>query len=219
MKNAKIYDEIIKNINFISKPVKTCISRQTGEQTIFYDIDIEKMPNIELYWEFIGIYDKYNLLRGRSLNLSTYASFRQQIILYDSAIVYIIPALKEAYEKYVSENFYGKDIDLKGVKGKAFQLDWFNEVYVTDKKFKTSFQTKIEEIENSYRLKANIELPKDYALESWEMAWVDYVERYNINDYVFKCKDILKNHTKYPAIKDYIEYIKEAEKILHRKLR
>ena len=37
-----IYKAITKDIKFISKFVKKCQSRQTGEKTVFYDIDIVK---------------------------------------------------------------------------------------------------------------------------------------------------------------------------------
>ena len=37
-----IYKAITKDIKFISKFVKKCQNRQTGDKTVFYDIDIVK---------------------------------------------------------------------------------------------------------------------------------------------------------------------------------
>ena len=42
-KTEEIYKQITKDAKFISKFVKKAQSRQTGEKTVFYDIDIEKM--------------------------------------------------------------------------------------------------------------------------------------------------------------------------------
>ena len=42
-KTEEIYEQITKDVKFISKFVKKAQSRQTGEKTVFYDIDIEKM--------------------------------------------------------------------------------------------------------------------------------------------------------------------------------
>ena len=41
-KREVIYKAITKDIKFISKFVKKCQNRQTGEKTVFYDIDIVK---------------------------------------------------------------------------------------------------------------------------------------------------------------------------------
>ena len=49
-KREAIYKEITKDIKFVNKFVKKCQSRQTGEKTVFYDIDIVKMP-LEGVWE------------------------------------------------------------------------------------------------------------------------------------------------------------------------
>ena len=68
-----IYKEITKDIKFISKFVKKCQSRQTGEKTVFYDIDIVKMPQEDTWGEFSQLYSKYHLLRGHILNFSMYA--------------------------------------------------------------------------------------------------------------------------------------------------
>lgn len=215
-KKEDIYKQITKDVKFVSKFVKKCQSRQNGEKTVFYDIDIEKLPIIKPYGEFIGLSNKYYKLRGRSLNLSMYASIKESIFLDDSAICYIIPALKYAYEDYVKDNFYGKEIEFEGEICKAFQIDWFDEVYIADKKIETVFQKKIKELEEHYQSKINkFEYPKEYEPESWERAWIDYVERYDTHDYLFNCQEMI-NHPENYGI-DVDEYIKEAEKITHRK--
>lgn len=218
-KREAIYKEITKNVKFVSKFVKKCQSRQTGEKTVFYDIDIENMPVTGVWGEFNTQYNKYYRLLGRSLNLSMYSAIKRGEILNNSVRCYIIPAVKRAYEKYVEENFYGKEIEFEGEKCKAYQIDWFDEVYVAKEKIKTSFQKKIEEIEYKYRVRTDWEYPKQYEPESWERAWIDYVERYNIHDYFFNCQEMIKHPEIYSGIKDIDEYIREAEKILHRKIR
>ena len=223
-KTEEIYKQITKDVKFISKFVKKAQSRQTGEKTVFYDIDIEKMPLEGTYGEFNQLYNKYNELRGRSINLSIYASIKQSMLLNDSVMCYIIPALKYAYENYVKDNFYGKEIEFEYYQGifmkaKAYQIDWFDEVYVAKEKIKTAFQKNIEELEKHYQLKynENYEYLKEYELESWEKAWIDYVERYDINDYLFNCKNMIEHPEYYSGIKNINEYIMEAEKITHKK--
>ena len=222
-KKEEIYKQINKDVKFVSKFVKKAQSRQTGEKTVFYDIDIEKLPQEKIYGEFNQLYNKYHKLLGRSFNLSMYASIKQSMFLDDSIRVYIIPALKYAYENYLKENFYGKEIEFEEypgcfVKAKAFQIDWFDEVYIADKKIETTFQKKIKELEEHYQSKINkFEYPKEYEPESWERAWIDYVERYDIHDYLFNCQNMIDHPENYSGIKNIDEYIKEAEKITHRK--
>ena len=111
------------------------------------------MP-LECTWgEFNQLYNKYNDLRGRSINLSIYVSIKQSMLINDSVICYIIPALKYAYENYVRDNFYGKEIEFEDypgifIKAKAYQIDWFDEVYVAKEKIKTSFQKILKNLGN-----------------------------------------------------------------------
>ena len=222
-RDEEIYKQITKDVKFVSKFVKKAQSRQTGEKTVFYDIDIDKLPQLRTWGEYIRLADKYNYIRGRSLNLSMYASIKHSMFLDSSVRFYIIPALKYAYENYLKENFYGKEVEFEEypgyfIKAKAYQIDWFDEVYVSNEKFKTSFQKKIEEIEEKYKIKANLEYPKEYEPESWERAWIDYVERYDIHDYLFNCREMIKHPENYSGIENIDEYIKEAEKIIRRKL-
>lgn len=89
-KREAIYKEITKDIKFVSKFVKKCQSRQTGEKTVFYDIDIVKMPLEGVWGEFNVPYNKYHQLLGRSLNLSTYASIKQGMLFNDSVRCYMV---------------------------------------------------------------------------------------------------------------------------------
>lgn len=223
--HEEIYNRITKDIKFVSKFIKKAQSRQIGEKTVFYDIDIDKLPRIEPLGEYFQLFNKYHKLRGHSLNLSMYASIKQSMFLADSVRFYIIPALKYAYENYVRDNFYGKEIDFeeypgKFTKAKAYQIDWFDEVYKADKKIETTFQKKIKEIEEQYQSKIdNFKYPKEYEPESWEKAWIDYVERYDIHRYINDCQDMINHPEIYSGIKNIDEYIREAEKITHRKFR
>ena len=100
---------------------------------------------------------------------------------------------------YFSQELSGYEIDfeeypVKFTKAKAFQIDWFDEVYIADKKIETIFQKKIKEIEEQYQSKIdNFKYPKEYEPESWEKAWIDYVERYDIHRYINDCQDMI-NH-------------------------
>ena len=217
-KREAIYKEITKDIKFISKFVKKCQSLQTGEKTVFYDIDIKKMPISKTYGEFSNQFNhKYDILRGRSINLSMYVAIKQEMMINNSIRIYIIPAVKWAYENYVIENFCGKEIEFEGEKYKAFQIDWFDEVYVAKEKIKTTFQKKIEEIEEKYRNIPYCNYYEKYHPESWERAWIDYVERYDIHEYLYNCKNMRSHPKEYPHIKNHMEYLKTAEKILHKK--
>ena len=69
-RHEEIYKQIAKDVKFVSKFVKKAQSRQTGEKTVFYDIDIDKLPRIEPWGEYFQLFNKYNQLRCRSLNLS-----------------------------------------------------------------------------------------------------------------------------------------------------
>ena len=153
-----------------------------------------------------------------------YASIKQSMFLDSSVRLYIIPALEYAYDNYLKENFYGKEVEFEEypgyfVKAKAYQIDWFDEVYVSNEKFKTSFQKKIEDIKEKYKIKNDWEYPKQHEPESWERAWIDYVERYDIDDYLFNCQEMINHPENYSGIKNIDEYIREAEKITHRKFR
>lgn len=216
-KKETIYNQITKDVKFISKFVKKCQCRQSGEKTVFYDIDIEKMPSINFYGEFIYLANKYDKLQGRSINLSMYASIKREILINDSVRTYIIPAVELAYDKYIHENFYGKEIEFEGEKVKAFQIDWFHEVYMSSERFETTFQKKINNIKEKYNKENLYDYLKEYETESWEQAWIDYVERYDIHDYLFNCQNMIDHPENYSGIENIEEYIKEAEKITHKK--
>ena len=101
-KQEAIYKEITKDTKFVSKFVKKCQSRQTGEKTVFYDIDIEKMPQIGIWGEFNKLYDKYHILIGRSLNLSMYAHIQESMLLNDSVNNYNECAGRSSYLYFAS---------------------------------------------------------------------------------------------------------------------
>lgn len=221
-KKEAIYNQITKDVKFISKFVKKCQCRQSGEKTVFYDIDIEKMPSINFYGEFIYLANKYDKLQGRSINLSMYASIKREILINDSVRTYIIPAVERAYDKYIHENLYGKEIEFEEypgcfVKAKAFQIDWFHEVYISNERFETTFQKKINNIKEKYNKENLYDYLKEYEPESWEKAWIDYAERYDIHDYLFNCQNMIDHPEEYSGIENIEEYIREAEKITHKK--
>ena len=117
----------------------------------------------------------------------------------------------------VIDDFYGNNGEYYYIPCKKFQIDWFDEVFVTDEeKIPTTFQKWIKDIKEKEQNKwSNFEwkLPEP---ESWEKAWIDYVECESIERFYNMCKDIRRNPEEFPGIKNYIEYLKEAEKILHR---
>ena len=133
---------------------------------------------------------------------------------------YFLPGIKAAYEDYVRDNFYGKDGEYYGEQVKNFQIDWFDEVFVADEKIPTTFQKwydeQMQKHNDIWKELVDYKLPEP---EAWERAWFDYVERYDIHRYVYDCKDMIMHPENYSHIKNILEYIKEAEKILGKKFR
>lgn len=212
----EVFEKIKPLCEFKSTFVKKCQSRQTGEKDVFYDIELVKWPSVQVYdTETYKLLNKYNKIRGRSQWLSNYACYREDIIMNNYICYYFLPAINAAYEDYVRDNFYGKDGEYQGEKVKNFQIDWFDEVFIADEKIPTTFQKQYKEQRKHYD--KLIEW-KGGESESWERAWVDYVERYDIHRYVYDCKDMIMHPESYSHIKNIPEYIKEAEKILGRKL-
>lgn len=170
----EIFNKIKPLCKFLKKFVKKCQSRQTGEKTVFYDIELEKFPSIIIYDSKIKQeIDKYNKIRGHSQLLSMYAVYKQDILEHTYINTYFIPAIEEAYEDYLHDNLYGKDDIFEGESVKNFQIDWFDEVYIANKKIHTAFQTSIKEIKDRWQKypEWNYKEP-----ESWERAWIDSVE-------------------------------------------
>lgn len=215
-----VFEKIKPLCEFKSTFVKKAQSRQTGEKDVFYDIELVNYPIVKVYdTETYNLLNKYNKIRGRSQWLSNYASFKNEMVMEIYIKSYFLPGIKSAYEDYVRENYYGKDGEYEGEKVKNFQIDWFDEVFVADKKIPTTFQKwYAEQIQKHYNIWKEL---IDYKLpepESWERAWVDYVERYDIHRYVYDCKDMVMYPENYSSIKNIPEYIKEAEKILGKKM-
>lgn len=215
----KIIDQIKPYCKFKSTFVKGGISKQTGEYDTFYDIEIESYPLMEILdLKIKKEINKYHKLLGRSFNLSNYVYYKKELAEYHYFIEYFIPAIQEAYDDYLRENFYGKSGEHNYIPCKKFQIDWFDEVFVTDEeKILTTFQKWIKDIKEKEQNKWNNFEWKLSELESWEKAWIDYVECKSIERFYNMCKDIRRNPEEFPGIKNYIEYLKEAEKILHRK--
>ena len=212
----KVFEKIKPLCEFKSTFVKKCQSRQTGEKDVFYDIELVKWPSVQIYdTETYNLLNKYNIIRGRSQWLSNYACFKDEIVMNNYICYYFLPAINDAYEDYVKDNFYGKDGEYYGEQVKNFQIDWFDEVFVADKKISTTFQKWYKEQYAHYDKSIDW---KGGEPESWERAWFDYVERYDIHDYIFNCQEMINHPENYSQIKNIDEYLKEAEKILHRKL-
>ena len=214
-----IIDQIKPYCKFKATFVKGGISNQTGEYDAFYDIEIESYPLMKILdSKTRNEIDKYNKLRGRSKNLSDYACYKQELAEYHYFIDFFEPALNQAYEDYLKENFYGKHGEHNYVPCKKYQIDWFDEVFITDKeKIPTTFQKWIKDIKEKedkrwgdYRYK----LPEP---ESWERAWIDSIEYGTKQEFYNFCCDLRKNPEDYPDISNYIEYLNEASKIIGKK--
>lgn len=173
-----IYDKIKPLCKFKSHIVRRAQSRQTGEKCVFWDIEIESMPLIQIFdIKTKNELDKWNKIRGRSTNLSMYAIYKSEMAMNIYIMGYFLPGIQAAYDNYVHENFYGKDGEYNGEPCKNFQLDWFDEVFVSKEKYLTGFQKWFEDIKYHYQ-KCRKDLC-DYKFpepESWEKAWIDSIE-------------------------------------------
>ena len=206
-----------KDVKFITKFVRKGQSRQDGSKHVFYDvmIDDKTIPNIIVYdHKRQRDIEKWNKIRGRSLNLSYYAAWEQ----YIQESIYVnetyIPAIQKAYDNFVSENLRGKDVIYNGEKCKAWTIDWFDEVFIADKKISTSFDNWLNQFKEKH--KTNWNYPKEYEPNDREKAWIDYTNL-GVTEFYKECLRIkdLDNSTEYFDNKN--DYIDEAQKILHRK--
>lgn len=215
----EIFKLIKPKCKFVSKFVKGGISRQTGEYAAFYDIEIYEFPLLEIYDKNINNQiNKYHKLRGYSQNLSMYACYKQELAENRYAQYYFLPAIEAAYKDYLDENFYGKEGFENGISCKKYQIDWFDEVFVADKKIHTRFQRWYDhlykQIENRWKDLINTELQEP---ESWEKAWIDSIEYESKHQFYNFCCDLRKNPNDYEGIKNPKEYLQEASKIIGRK--
>lgn len=220
----EIFNKIKPLCKFSKKIVKKCQSRQTGEKCIFWDIEIESMPLVQVFdMKTKNELDKWNKIRGRSQALSMYACYKNEMAMNIYIMGYFLPGIQAAYDDYVQENFYGKYGEYFGEPCKNFQLDWFDEVFVSKEKYLTGFQKWFEDIKYYYQKcwkdLCEYKFPEP---ESWERAWIDSVEYETRQRWYYFCtdlvRDLMNNEDNYSGIKNKVEYLKEAEKILHKKL-
>ena len=214
----KIYKRIQQDVQFSSKYVRNGMSRQTGEKCKFYDIELANHPTIQIYEQkLFNEYNRYHKYLGRSLNITTYCYLMKEIAFNEYVLLWYIPGLEYAYEEYLKENFYGKEKSNRYENWKEYQIDWFDEVFKADEKIQTSFQKWLEEFGNTYRNHyVNI---SEIKFENWEYAWVDYIRINSMKNFYYHCSEIIRNPKDFDYIADIDEYLKEAEKILHKKLR
>ena len=216
----EIFQKIKPECKFKSKFVKGGISGQTDEYDAFYDIEIYSYPLMKIYDNKINNQIcKYHKIRGISKYLSTYACYKQSLWEYHYLIFFFLPAINEAYEDYVRENFYGKKGYENGMSCKKFQIDWFDEVFVTDEeKILTSFQIWYKDLyDKKHKQWTEIHEWKHEEPESWERAWIDSVEYDTKQEWYYFCEDLKRNPEDYPDISNPIEYLKEANKITGKK--
>ena len=76
----------------------------------------------------------------------------------------------------------------------------------------------IEELEEKYQYAP--ELPKDMPEPTdREKAWIDrYIVFDTVEDFIIHCHDIMESPDTYAGLKNYIDYIDEAQKITGRRL-
>ena len=216
----EIFDKIKPECKFKSKFIKGGISRQTGEYDAFYDIEIYSYPLMKIYDNKINNQiNKYHKIKGRSKYLSTYAYYKQNLLEYNYLIFFFLPAINEAYEDYVKENFYGKEGFENGISCKKFQIDWFDEVFIAKEKMPTSFQTWYKDLYDKNQKQWSEIYEWEYGEpQNWERAWIDSIEYGTKQEFYIFCCNLRKNPEDYPSISNPIEYLKEAEKIIGRKL-
>ena len=206
-----------KDIKFITKFVRKGQSRQDGSKHVFYDVMIDEktLPKIVVHdpKKYRNI-EKWNKIRGRSLNLSYYAAWEQYLeeSIYVNEIY--IPAIQKAYDDFVYENLRGKEIEYNGEKCKAWTIDWFDEVFIADKKIPISFDIWLNQFKEKH--KTNFNYPKEYELTDREKAWADYANL-GMSEFFKEClriKDMENPNEYFDNANDYLD---EAQKILHRK--
>ena len=214
-KNRKeIYEKIKQDCKFSHIFVKKCQSNQTGEKFAFFDVILENISVVNKIYDshLANEYNKWNSLRGRSHELSSYVDYERFCIEKRYNVDYFIPGIKWAYKCYLDEHFYGKEIEFEGEKNvKAYQLDWFSEIFKSKQKYLTSFQKWINSYEDNinYTSIYNVELPK---LNDRDKALYDSVRFNDKIDFIKHCIEIIKHPSIYDG-DNYHDYINEAKKI------
>ena len=227
----KIRDKIKEHLKFTKKYVRKGRSRQDGSCHAFFDIildkdSVNKAMNTMYDTESFNKIERCNKARGRTYAISAYASYVQDLERHAYVCKYVLSAINEAYQKFVNE-LLDSDYELEAAddnwdvhtyKCKAWPISWFNEVFISDEKFKTSAETFIEELEEQYRKWPR--LPKDMPKPTdREKAWIDmYIDFNTTEEFIVHCHDIMESPDTYTGLENYKDYIDEAQKLLRRKL-
>ena len=218
MEKEELMSYVNKDVKFITKFVRKAQSRQDDSKHVFYDVMIDEktLPKIVVYDpKRQRDIEKWNKVRGRSHNLSFYAAWQQSLqeSIYVNEIY--IPAIIKAYDNFVYDNLRGKEIEYNGEKCKAWTIDWFDEVFIADKKTETSFDNWIYNFIEKH--KTNWNYPKEYEPNDREKAWIDYTNL-GVTEFYKECLRIkdLDNSTEYFDNKN--DYLDEGKKILGRRI-
>ena len=226
-----IRDKIKEHLKFTKKYVRKGRSRQDGSCHAFFDIildknSVNKAMNTMYDIESFNKIERCNKARNHSYAISAYACYVQDLERHAYICKYVLSAINEAYRKFVND-ILDSDYELQAAddnwdvhtyKCKSWPISWFNEVFISDDKFKTSAETFIEELEEKYNKWP--ELPKDMPEPTdREKAWIDrYIDFNTIQEFIMHCQDIMESHDTYAGLKNYKDYIDEAQKIIGRRL-
>jgi hypothetical protein len=226
-----IKDQIKKHLKFTKKYVRKARSRQDGSCHAFFDIvldkdSVNKAMNTMYDTQTCNKISRCDKARGRTYAISAYASYVQNLERHSYICKYVLSAINEAYRKFVNDlldSEYELDAaddnwEIHTYKCKSWPISWFNEVFISDEKFKTSAETFIEELEEQYhewpKLPKDIPEPTDR-----EKAWIDrYIDFDTTEEFIMHCHDIMESPDIYAGLKNYRDYIDEAQKILGRRL-
>lgn len=227
----EIRDKIKEHLKFTKKYIRKGRSRQDGSCHAFFDIildkdSVNKAMNTMYDLESLNKIERCNKARGRSYAISAYASYVQYLEYHSYICKYVLSAINEAYRKFVNDLLDSEyeleaaddNWDIHTYKCKSWPISWFNEVFISDEKFKTSAETFIEELEERY--KKWPELPKDMPEPTdREKAWIDrYIDFNTTEEFIIHCHDIMESPDTYTGLKNYKDYIDEAQKLLHKRL-
>lgn len=227
----QIRDKIKKHLQFSKKYVRNGRSKQDGSCHVFFDIILDKdsvtrAMNTMYDDKSLNKIERCNKARGRSYVISTYASYTQSLEQYWYIKLYVLQAIEEAYKEFI-DGLLNSEYELEALNNdlvfekhtcKCWPISWFNEVFISDEKFKTSAETLIEELEEKYAYAP--ELPKNMPEPTdREKTWIDrYIDFDTIEEFIIHCHDIMDSPDTYAGLKNYKDYIDEAQKIIGRRL-
>lgn len=227
----EIRDKIKEHLKFTKKYVRKGRSKQNGSCHAFFDIildkdSVNKAMNTMYDVESFNKIERCNKARGRSYAISAYASYIQNLERHSYICKYVLSAINETYRKFVNELLDSEyeleaaddNWDVHTYKCKSWPISWFNEVFISDEKFKTSAETFIEELEEKYNKWP--ELPKGMPEPTdREKAWIDrYIDFNTTEEFIMHCHDIIESPETYVGLKNYKDYIDEAQKILGKRI-